>query len=372
MTTMLAPVAGMARIGELLEQGYTLPSSWYTDPAIQEREYQTIFNRAWQYAGHLDQLRQPGDFLTTEAGRIPIVVLRDNDGQLRAFINICRHRAHLVVSGCGTKKALQCPYHAWTYRLDGTLAGAPRSDREPGFDKADFGLQPVQVATLGPLVFVNPDPEAGPLAAVLGELPEVVASYVNLDDYGFHCREEDPIDANWKVFIDNAIECYHCPNAHPSFSEYWDVDPDAYRMKTYANFSMHLGLSKELTKQLGEIGPDVHVTGPGTFQFYYIWPNLLLITTDDVVEVVVFKPLDPNHVVMITDYCYHRRLSPEEVARLHQEGQADPTIGEDKRLVESVQHGHRSGALPHGRLLLTSESLLQHFQTLVYRAVSGS
>ena len=174
--------------------------------------------------------------MTTQAGHIPVVVARDDEGVLRGFVNVCRHRAHVVASGSGCRETLQCPYHAWTYGLDGSLRRAPRSERVPGFDPGAFSLLPVAVDTWGPFLFVNPDPDAAPLAEMLGELPAIVArSGLDLDTLRFHSHHEWPIEANWKVALENYLECYHCPTAHPGFSKVIDVDPDSYALSVVAD-----------------------------------------------------------------------------------------------------------------------------------------
>ena len=137
--------------------GRTLPFDWYSDPAVLRLERERIFRRAWQYAGRTGQVAEPGAFFTCDAGGLPIVVVRGKDDGLRAFLNVCRHRGSLVCEGEGRRETLQCPYHAWTYDLDGSLRAAPRTDREPGFDRSDLGLRPVAVDAWGPFVFVNPD-----------------------------------------------------------------------------------------------------------------------------------------------------------------------------------------------------------------------
>src|SRR5688500_4775852 len=157
-----------------LEHGYSLPAFWYTDPAILELERERIFLRTWQYVGRIAQVAEVGDYFTATLFDLPVVVVRSEHG-LRAFINVCRHRRHLVMSGAGNKKALQCPYHAWTYGLDGRLRAAPRSEREKGFDKGDFPLLPLRLDTWGPWIFVNADPEAESLAGILGGLPRFIA-----------------------------------------------------------------------------------------------------------------------------------------------------------------------------------------------------
>ena len=157
-----------------------MPWAWYADADVLRREGERIFARSWQYAGHLGQIGETGGFFAATAGQIPVVVTRASDGELRAFLNVCRHRGHVVASGSGERETLQCPYHAWTYGLDGRLRAAPRSDREPGFDTDELGLKQIQVDTWGPLVFVNPDPEAalarrcaGRRAAQLAEILDV-------------------------------------------------------------------------------------------------------------------------------------------------------------------------------------------------------
>ncbi len=165
--------AAMAtELGSKLDQGITLPFSWFADPTIFREEQERIFASTWQYAGIVDWVAEPGQYFTCHAGLVPVVVVRGHDDQIRGFVNICRHRATEVASGRGKRETLQCPYHAWTYDLDGSLRNAPRSEREPDFDGSDYGLLPVSVDTWGPLVFVNRDPDPMPLAELLGTASE--------------------------------------------------------------------------------------------------------------------------------------------------------------------------------------------------------
>ena len=154
-----------------LESGLTLPASWYSDPDVLRLEQEHIFKRSWQYVGVATRRCGAGPVLRLSGRRRSRCRAADREQELRAFVNVCRHRGHEIVAGCGRRETLQCPYHAWTYGLDGSLRSAPRSDREPGFDVDDWSLLPVLVDTWGPLVFVNPDPAAAPLAETLGELP---------------------------------------------------------------------------------------------------------------------------------------------------------------------------------------------------------
>ena len=166
------------------------------------------------------------------AGRaLPVVIVRGRDDELRGFVNVCRHRGHLVAQDTGCRETLQCPYHAWTYELDGSLRRAPRSEREPSFDPAAYSLLPVAVDTWGPFVFVNPRAGAPPLSDVLADLPALVGECgLDLSSLRFHSHHEWPTKVNWKVAIENYLECYHCAVAHPGFSKLIDVRPDSYRL----------------------------------------------------------------------------------------------------------------------------------------------
>ena len=132
-------------IGARIEAGRTLPSNWYTDQAVFEQEQKAIFRRSWEYVGHRGQVSRPGDFFTCEVGGVPIAVVCGNDSLVRGFVNICRHRLHPVVEGAGNRALLQCRYHAWTYKLDGSFNGAPRTRNDPTFDGTSLCLLPVGV-----------------------------------------------------------------------------------------------------------------------------------------------------------------------------------------------------------------------------------
>jgi phenylpropionate dioxygenase-like ring-hydroxylating dioxygenase large terminal subunit len=349
--------------------GATLPASWYSDPQILRLEEERIFSRSWQYAGPLAHASDPGSFLTCRAGATPIVVVRDREGQLRAFINVCRHRGHEIAKGWGHRETLQCPYHAWTYDLDGSLRAAPRSEREPSFDPSELGLRPALVDTWGPLVLVNPDVDAPPVRSILGELPREAAAR-GLDPTHLEYRgrsREQVIDANWKIVVENFLECYHCPVAHKSFSKLIDVDPDAYTLETAAWTSSQYGTVRE--------GDDLPYDPTGEIrgsQFHFVWPNwtLNVLPGRPHVRVLVFQPLGPDRTASFVDG-FWAPGTPDSIIQEVTDFGAE--VGkEDRELVESVHRGLRSGMVDHGRLLLSSEKLIQHFQLLVHDALSGS
>src|SRR5262249_30520156 len=146
MTQAFLPESELAALRGDLERGISLPASWYTDPAVLVREWERIFHRTWQYVGRAEQVAGEGDYLTGVAGQIPVVVVRSAAG-LHAFVNVCRHRRHPVMQGAGSCRFMQCPYHAWTYDLDGRLRSAPRAEREEAFAKAECPLLPLRVET---------------------------------------------------------------------------------------------------------------------------------------------------------------------------------------------------------------------------------
>jgi phenylpropionate dioxygenase-like ring-hydroxylating dioxygenase large terminal subunit len=333
----------------------TLPWAWYTDPEILRREQELIFRRTWQYAGPAEHVAEPKLFLTCHSGDLPVVVVRDEQGDLRAFVNVCRHRGSIVMEGHGRRATLQCSYHAWTYGLDGSLKAAPRADREPEFDVSGLSLLPVSVETWGPFVFVHPDPQAQPLADTVGRLAELVP---DLDSLRFHHRSEYELAANWKIACENFLECYHCPVAHPGFSAVVDVDPDAYRLEPNETFwSQYARLRDD------EVAP--------AGQFHLLFPNLKLNVYPGPPNLSIgpVLPAGPERAIGHLDYFF--RADADE-AWIEELVAFDDQVGrEDTRLVESVQRGVRSGAIGHGRLLPESEQLVAAFQRRVSETLAG-
>lgn len=337
----------------------TLPYSWYTDSEQLAREREELFAHRWQYAGHAGQLAEPGSYFTVRVADVPLVVVRDSEGELRAFVNVCRHRGAEVVSGEGRCSTLQCHYHAWTYGLDGALRAAPRSDADPAFDRAELGLQKAQVDTWGPFIFVNADADAPPLAETLGELPDLVASAgLDVDALAFHSRAPFSLEANWKIAVENFLECYHCAVAHPSFSEVIDVTPSGYRLESHPTFASHHARLRN---------GDAEVQG----QFHLIWPNVKVNVMPGRANLSIgpLVPAGPERTDGHLDYFFAAGTDSAWIADYLE---LDDQVGaEDRVLVESVQRGMRSGAFEHGRLLLPSEELIGEFQRWVAANLNG-
>ena len=224
-----------------LARGRTLPAEWYTDAKLFEREQECIFTASWNYIGRVEQVAKAGDFQAGRVGKVPVVIVRDEAGTVRAYTNVCRHRgSELVLEKCGNRRTLQCHYHAWTWGLDGTLRAAPHCQEQAGFNKADFPLTPLGVETFGPFIFINPGSASCSLAATLGQLPAIIRSAgADIDALKFRERREYAIQANWKVVVENFLECYHCAVSHPGFADL--IDLDKYQVVPYDRCSVQRG-----------------------------------------------------------------------------------------------------------------------------------
>jgi choline monooxygenase len=297
----------------------------------------------------------PRSFFAARVGQVPVVVVRDEDGALRGFVNVCRHRGHEVVSGEGSRAAFQCPYHAWTYGLDGRLRAAPRSEREPGFSLDGIALAPVSVEEWGPFVFANPDPAAAPLVDTLGDLPARIG--LDLERLRFHDRSEWTVEANWKVVVENFLECYHCAVAHPGFSKVVDVSPDAYRLSSNGSvLSQHASLREGAAEVDGE--------------FHLVWPSTVInvMPGKPNLSIGAIVPAGAERTARTLDYWFDEDADDAWIAELLA---FDGQVGrEDEALVESVQRGVASGLVERGLLLAESEQLIVAFEALVERALA--
>jgi phenylpropionate dioxygenase-like ring-hydroxylating dioxygenase large terminal subunit len=345
----------------------TLPYAWYVDPEILRQEQERIFRSAWQYAGHAGEAPEPGTFFTTQAGRTPVVVTRARDGELRAFLNVCRHRGFPLAEGSGKRETLQCPYHAWTYALDGSLRSAPRSEELADFAECDLGLRPVALDTWGPFVFVNAGRDPEPLSAALGSMPAQVAELgLDVDDLVFYTRWQTDVEANWKVVCENFLECYHCAVAHPSFSKAIDVAPDAYLLEEHPTFSSQYGPPKNggggLYDAVGEVTRgQFHLLFPGTV--INVMPGRGNVSIGPIV------PLTAERTYRFLDYFFAPGMDEQWIADYLE---LDTQVGaEDRVLVERVQLGMRSGLIAEGALMPRSERLIAHFERQLVAALGG-
>ena len=343
----------------------TIPYSWYVSPEILRREQERIFRSAWQYVGHTGQLPE-GGYFAAHAGRTPIVVTRARDGEIRAFLNLCRHRGFPVARGEGRRETLQCPYHAWTYGLDGCLRAAPRSDEETAFPQDELGLHPVAVGTWGPFVFVNAGPDPEPLADALGSMPAQVAELgLDVDALVHHTRWETELAANWKIVCENFLECYHCQVAHPGFAEVIDVSAEAYALDASGRLSSQYGPIRESGRGKMELDGELPRS-----QFHFLWPNLTvnIFPGHPNVSIGPVVPRTPDTTYRFLDYFFGPDVEQSWIDDLMA---FDDQVGrEDRGLVEGVHEGVASGGLERGVLMSRSEQLIGHFEALTAAALA--
>jgi choline monooxygenase len=373
MTVLNLSADALEKIDPNPRRSYTLPGHFYYEPAIFEREKDEIFYRTWQYAGHVSQLAEPGDFITEEVGDESVIVLRDRAGELRAFYNVCQHRAHRLLEGEGRlKSVITCPYHAWCYGLDGALRAARNSDRVDGFDKTQFALKPVRVEVLCGFVYVNLDPDAPALGAPLGDFEREFLSFDPEPERLVRAyRKEIDVQANWKNVIENYAECYHCQNRHQSLSTA-ALDMSSYRIHVHEAYHAHTSGNRggdqgySFSTEEGPRGAD--------FGSWLVWPNVVFeYYPGGKLTVFHNKPLAPERTLQIIDW-YLPQAEPSALEREVIDF-VDVVREEDIPIVESVQRGLHSRGYRQGRFMVDeegtgmSEHAVHDFQLKVLRAL---
>lgn len=357
---------------ESIEAGFTLPSQWYSDPAIFREEQQKILRRSWHYVTHVGQLAEVGDVLPWEIGGVPIVLVRAKDGSIKGYENICRHRAHPVVLEAGNRRTLQCHYHGWTYDLAGALQSAPKANGELGFDIAEVCLPQIQVAVWGPMVWVNPCLDAPSFDEWTSGMPGTGSSMNDLllsrgcdvTKYVHTMEHTWDIDANWKVFQDNTIECYHCPTTHPEFSRAVVQDPAQQIMTVGGRYWIHHqipfrdGIDEGITYKRVEGEP---------FHYFYNWvfPTTYLQHSGKGFDIGTLDILGVDRMRFRHMWFGPANTPPETIALGQKQLEGDVTIQQDVDICRRVQHSHDSGVAPAGRLLPGRELLLTHFYKVI-------
>ncbi len=351
-----------------LSRAATLPARFYQDSDIFEREKDQIFSRTWQLVCRYDELQRIGDFVPVTVLDEPVVITHAQDDQLRAYYNVCRHRAGQVALTKGNRKSLQCRYHGWTYGLDGCLRAAPEMEATENFRKEDFGLIGVRVDRWGPFVFVNLDDDAPPLRDVMGAIPsEVATAGYDVDLMRPVERREYLIDCNWKVYVDNYLEGYHLPIAHPQLFK--ELDYDSYRIEEHRFYSKQFAPIREL-KPGEELGRDRRYLrtpdGEEDALYYWCFPNTMFNIYQDNMSSNVIIPLGPDKTLTIFEWFFAEPGSGEGWESMQQTiAFSDEIQQEDIVICEQVQRGLRSRAYNTGRFSAKRENGVYHFQNLV-------
>jgi choline monooxygenase len=341
----------------------TLPSSWYTDPAVLQLEKERIFRRTWQYAAPLEQLRFAGNYVAVDVVGVPVVITRDHSGELRAFYNVCRHRAGVVARGAGNRKTLQCQYHGWLYGLDGCLRTTPEFEGVEQFRKEDFGLMPIRVETWGPFAFVNMDNDAPSLKDVLGKIPEETAGF-NFDGMRKMKHMDYVVNANWKVYVDNYLEGYHVPVAHPGL--YKELDYAQYRVDTFRYYSSQYAPIRPVRAEDASGRVYTALQGDDKAFYYWIFPNFMLNIYLGMLQINVIVPMRHDKTLTIFEWYYSDPGTPETWNNLQSSIDfSDEIQKEDIEICEDVWRNMNTGIYHQGRYCVKRENGVHHFHGLM-------
>jgi len=347
-----------------IAQAFTLPANFYFDPAFEAPEKEKVFARTWQIVGHERQLPSPGSFFTTDLVGEPLLIVRNTagEGEIKGFYNVCKHRAGPPAQGCGERKVFRCGYHGWTYSLDGELLNAPECEGLQDFRKSDFGLTPVRTERWAGLIFVNLDPQAAPLLASLGDLPQQAARF-GLDRMRLHERRVYEMECNWKTYIDNYLEGYHLPSVHPSLNR--ELDYGSYTTQLFAGYSVQSSPIRGPENEKTVERRYSQAKGDDVAEYYWIFPNWMLNCYPDNVSVNIVLPVPERSERSIAIFEWYFPASvlgtdaPRQTVRFSDEIQV-----EDVCICETVQKNLRSRSYSRGRYSVKQEKGVHHFHAL--------
>ena len=342
-----------------LDDALTPPASWYTEPGFLDLERETVFRGSWQYAGRSSLLQRPGDFFTGNFLGRPYVALRDEAGEVRAYYNVCAHHAACVASGEGNTDRLVCPYHGWTYGLDGRLQKAPRAGAISRFAHKNLRLKPLPVHIWGPFVFVHfggsadssPFPLANSLDAFRPWFPAQPA-FVKQVTYRLDC--------NWKVFVDNYLDGgYHVPHMHKALSAHLNLKSYASRLGELYSIQTCGGTDNEADSRVGDSA-------------YYAWlyPNFMVNRYGRWLDTNWVVPLDHRSCLTVFDYYHDGPISDSEAVKALSD--SDCVQQEDIQIAAMVQTGLGSGAYDQGVYAPRYEAPMYHFHRLLHRDLTGA
>ncbi|HVT44968.1 MAG TPA: SRPBCC family protein [Thermoanaerobaculia bacterium] len=341
---------------ERLSFASTIPSSWYFDRSLLERETASIFGRTWQLVGREEQVPEAGCYFTTTVADEPLIVIRGKDGEIRALSNVCRHRAGPVASGEGKRPVLQCGYHGWTYGIDGSLLVTPEFEGVECFEKTEVRLPSFRVETWQGLLFVNLDRAAVPLSAVMKDVETLLAGD-DLSQYRFARRKEWTLDCNWKVYVDNYLEGYHIPIVHPAL--FRELDYENYRTETLGQVSIqHSPIRRAERLRKGD--------GDSEAKFFWAFPNLMFNVYPDNFSTNLILPLGVDRTLTVFDWYFRDPALPEVKAMIEQTVEFSDEIQlEDIAICEAVQRGLKSSTYSAGRYSVKRENGVHHFHGLL-------
>ena len=326
-----------------------LPNHFYTDPAVYEMEKDKLFYRTWQYVGHVSKLQNPGDYLTARIADQSILVSRGKEGELRAFYNVCKHRAHELLEGEGNASVIVCPYHTWTYQLSGELIRAPHAEKVPGFQKEKICLTSVRLEDFHGFLFVNLDDSALSMDELFPNVHEQLAEYLpDLPNLKPVLRVSVEEACNWKVSVENYSECYHCATVHRSFTS-GVIDAKNYDIRAQGYCLRHTTKSKG-EKQTYSF--DVSVPHAHDYSSWFLWPMFSFqVYPGNELNTYHWELIDHENVCVHRDW-YSTSDEASETTKQVAQLDRDTTVAEDIKLVNSVQRGLKSKGYQPGPLVI--------------------
>ena len=363
MTHPLAPIIDSYDPHAALANAWTIPAAWYLDARILDLERQTVFARSWQVVARVDQLRDPGNYVSCElpAGE-PVVVVRGNDGRLRGFFNVCRHHAAAVITDpFGSARVLRCPYHGWTYSLEGELKGAPDFSGVCDFTREANGLVPIAIGVWEQWVFARIEPDGMSLEDFLGAgLMQQVAS-LDLETLRWVERRLYSVDCNWKVFVDNYLDGgYHVPHLHKGLDSV--LDYSSYTIEIGDRFCLQ---SSPIVREGAEERTGAVRTGDRA-RYYWLYPNLMINCYAGAMDTNLVIPRGADRTEVVFDYYFADVSDAARPRNLASIAISEQIQNEDVGICVSVQRGLASRAYTAGRLSVRREAGEHLFHRLLY------
>jgi len=343
--------AGMSADDDSSHPVRALDARFYTDAQTFEQDKRRILFRTWQYACHISEVAKPGDYVTHSICNQNLFTVHGSDGVIRSFFNVCMHRAHHIVEGSGNKRVLVCPYHSWTYHLDGRLRKAPNDDNVPGFDRDGICLTEVRTEIFCGFVFVNLDSGAAPMAEWYPGTEEQLRCFVpNIDALEPIIWNGVEEHCNWKVSVENYSECYHCRINHPTFAN-GVIDPDSYNVMPQGYCLRHTTHTAPLAKLTYAIDAGSN-TYASEYSSWFLWPTFSFqVYPGNVLNTYLWRPIGVSETRVYRGW-YSAGGAPSRIVSMLAEQDLTTTVAEDVRLVNSVQQGLTSLGYRPGPLIL--------------------
>ena len=369
MTNQLRDLIVSYNPNDPIDRAFTIPSPWYTNIDLYSLELQTVFTNSWQLAARIDQLERPGQFVATDVGTEPVVIVRGADNVLRGFFNVCRHHAAAVMTEPeGTVPQLRCPYHGWTYSLAGELKGTPDFNGVCNFDREKNGLAPVEIAEWENWVFVRLANSGLQLDEFLGRNLIDQITPLKLNDLHWLERRHYQFDCNWKVFVDNYLDGgYHVPYLHKGLDSV--LDYSNYMIENGERFCLQWSplVSEGAETQTGAVRKGDRAL------YYWLYPNFMINFYDGVMDTNLVIPRGVDQTEVIFDFYFPDVVSVEARSRNLASIEVGQRIqDEDVAICKSVQRGLNSRAYNAGRLSVRREAGEHLFHRLLHGDLSGA